>query len=94
MPIDKSELKEAQRPLENRIYDFLNQQPDKAFMIAEIITGVEGEDPQIVMFEVIFEKGNPNGLYNRYKSAMENLINNNRLEYSLVRGLLYYAVRE
>lgn len=89
MPIDRNTFNEAQRPLEDRILEFLTENSANAYSLAEIVVEIEERDPQYISMALIVDKE----LYNKYKDAFNALIKNGKIEQSGIRGSTYFAVK-
>lgn len=95
MPISVKDLKEAQRPLPERIMTFLRANPDKAFSITEIIMGVEpGHKNELTLVLWLEEARQGRGLIVNYQNALTELVRANQVRSAEVQGITYYAAIE
>src|SRR5438132_8052125 len=103
MPIRVSELTEAQRPLKDRIYDWLRRHPGAAFTKEEIIVGVSGAGDVstvglILAFASMKNAGeqtrNAAAEYAPYQTALKELESEKRVRSGDFRGKTYYYVGE
>src|SRR5438309_6957840 len=87
MPIDLSRLKDAARPLGDRIMDFLRKAPSKAFSVYEIIEAVEGISMKGASAMVFISSGGGQ----TYRTALSQLAADGRVQAGTVAGVEYFA---
>ena len=94
MPIDRKEFENANLPLEERIMAFLIANPDRAFTLLELISGIEKQDMHVVQVQLLVEaqQRTDNGAYARYAQAIGQLTANGSVSAAQLRGETYYAL--
>jgi hypothetical protein len=93
MPIPVDRLKQAQRPVRERILEFLSQHPDQAFTAAEIYVALEGLDEKTGPMTLVFMNSTQRSrLLQPLVVATEELIQSGKLTAAPVQGTTYYAV--
>ena len=90
MPVPVKELKEFQRPLEDRILEFLESHPDKGFSLFEVVIACEGYADNLLMALALTYN---EALVNQYKLALAGLQLGGHVDSATVRGTPYYAAR-
>lgn len=98
MPIPIKDLKEAQKPLEDRILEFLKANSDKAYDISEIIRNIEGyKDDMVFVIKVMTDSYTKGGWFNKlkekYSQALQSLINRNLINSANVRDNIYFGIK-
>ncbi len=94
MPIDIKLFEDATKPLVERIRDFLTANQHKAYTAFEIIAALEGfTDVPTATFLIALQKssGSKSQTWEKYVSALSELIARKEVREALVQGTTYYA---
>jgi hypothetical protein len=102
MPIRVSDLKEATKPLKDRIFDWLARRPGEAFRLEEIIAGMTGADHNAIALIIALGSIKPpneatkkiEAGYKEYEHALQELKSEGRVDTGEVRGATYYYAAE
>ena len=95
MPIDVKELVQAQRPLEERILEFLAANPDKAYSAYEVQAGVDRLDANMLrMLIALSQPAERDKILARTTATLEKLLNANKVIKGEHHGQAYYAIKQ
>lgn len=94
MPIQRNKFSEAKKTIKDRILNFLKDNPDKAYRLAEIMSELEDYDNALILLIFIMDKNNPDSLLNKYTKAIEELLKQNLIERAEISGSAYFAIKD
>ncbi|MBI3097157.1 MAG: hypothetical protein HYY93_02765 [Planctomycetes bacterium] len=89
MPIPKSRLEEAQKPLPDRILLFLQGNPDKAFNALEVAVMMDGYDQ--TMLTILGSMRQPVPNLGPVAATLKLLAQHKKVVAATYQGQLYYA---
>jgi hypothetical protein len=95
MPVDLHTLEHAQRPLRDRIVEFLSKNPGTAFNEYEVYAAVEGFTPEsaaALALLVMVSNRRPAG-YDECREALETLVAEGHIDAAQFQGSRQYYVR-
>lgn len=97
MPRPVKELAAKQRPLSERILDFLRGDPSNAYALHEIISAVEaGPDEQtrrlMSLMLLMAKQSDRTEVYNKYTAALDLLEKNGQAQSYRDAGIVYFGV--
>jgi hypothetical protein len=93
MPVDVTALRDAQRPLRDRIRDFLAARPGKAFDLYEVYAAVEGyREESVVLIALVLaaKDGRMPPKLEEYERALNELVQEGILEAGEYKARVYY----
>ena len=90
MPIPKSALQEALKPLPTRIYEFLARNNQQAYSLYELISNIEKIRPRDQSDMAITTLA----YYSTYNEALRQLVSTGKITKASVGGTIYYGIRE
>lgn len=95
MPVEVKTLQEAQRPLADRVLEFLKAGKGKAFTVAEVYAGVEGfSDSAIAMAALLAAATSPrDSPFEQHRRALEELVARGDVASGEYRNQTYYYAR-
>ena len=94
MSINLRRAREAQRPLFERIVEFLSVHDEEGYSLFEIIAGVEGYDEVLASYSVLLVEKAMTGVsdtHEKYRQAIEVLRAAGRIEEVEREGVHYYC---
>jgi len=95
LPIDLQTLQDAQRPLKDRIAEFLAGNPGKAFNDYEVYAGIERFAPEaaaaLALLVMVSER--LPARYEECRAALEALAAEGEIEKAVFRGASHYYAR-
>jgi hypothetical protein len=95
MPIPIQMLRDARRPLTERILGFLSRDVSHAYTLTEIYMGVQGHDPKIGLLSLaIMEESDRRGALKPFTEALAELEKAGKIEVGEFEGVSYYAFRQ
>lgn len=94
MPVDVKELKAAQRPLDERVFEFLASHSGKAFKANEIAAQLEGVSMNALLFADLFlrSKGQTLPMVEEYAKALKKLVDEGKVASTQHQGRPVYYV--
>lgn len=92
MPISVELLEKAQRPLRDRVLEFLKQNPEQAYSVVEVYGGVEGQDSSTTaIFLLVFNAHERARVLRPIEEALQALVRENLVRAALHQSTMYYA---
>lgn len=93
MPIPADKLRDAQRPLSERIVEFLSAHPESAFSFYEIVASIEGyDDVDDAALALVAQGAGPGAMRTLYIGALKQLLASEAIAGAKVKGDVYYAL--
>ncbi len=95
MPVPVEKLVEAQRPLDERILDFLRNDPTQAYTLGEIQAAVEGWQTEMVALAALFVgRERYAAALEPYRRALRALHQAGRVQAAEVQGVQHFALTQ
>ena len=91
MPIPAEKLKEAQQPLSNRIFEFLQRNKSLAFTSLEIMVALEGDTPPLGIRFALMASTTREKFIAEYADALGELLKKKMAKAGKVSGETYWA---
>jgi hypothetical protein len=95
MPIPVQKLKEARRPMVDRVREFLARDPSHAFSTMEVLAGVQGDDRETALLKIaLLEPADFKASVGPIEGALAELLQKGAVEAAEYEGLTYYCFVE
>jgi hypothetical protein len=91
MPIDKATFKEAARPLEQRVLDYLQQNAQEAYSFLEIVAALEGYDSEFSA-AILMYLDSERRIQRAYEKALLRLMASGKVTRVMRQQTPYYSV--